>query len=281
MDEEHSHSIFINEENTRLVGILSIIILASWGVYLFVIITAIYYKDWSTLITTAVGCALLFVPFLLLGHQKLRASSLLVVLFEIFTITIIATLGQGIRDLAIVAFPIIIIFAGLVLDRELFRLCVGLLLVAVCWLVFGEEFGWFVTKPLMGEMTNWFYLFGVTFILLLATLAVDLLASNIRRNMERAKSEIAQREHAEEEIRKLNAILEQRVADRTKELKNAQEQLVRNAKLAVLGQMAGSVGHELRNPLGVINASIYYLKLVQPEANEKIKDHFNMIEQEV
>jgi signal transduction histidine kinase len=41
------------------------------------------------------------------------------------------------------------------------------------------------------------------------------------------------------------------------------------------------VGHELRNPLGVISTSIYYLKLVQPEADEKIKQHHAMIEQEV
>ena len=45
--------------------------------------------------------------------------------------------------------------------------------------------------------------------------------------------------------------------------------------------LAGSVGHELRNPLGVINTSIYYLKLAQTDANAKIKQHHDMIEKEV
>ncbi len=89
------------------------------------------------------------------------------------------------------------------------------------------------------------------------------------------------RKQVEEQIRQLNTSLEQRVEERTRELRQAQEQLVRKEKLATLGQLAGGVGHELRNPLGVINTSIYYLKLVQPEASEKIKEHHAMIEQEV
>jgi signal transduction histidine kinase len=56
---------------------------------------------------------------------------------------------------------------------------------------------------------------------------------------------------------------------------------VRQEKLAVLGQMAGSVGHELRNPLGVINTTVYYLKMVQPDVNEKIKEKHAIIEEEV
>ena len=75
--------------------------------------------------------------------------------------------------------------------------------------------------------------------------------------------------------------MEQRVEERTRELRDAQEQLVRQEKLATLGQLAGGVGHELRNPLGVINSAVYYLKLVQPDADEKIKKYHLIIEQEV
>ena len=86
---------------------------------------------------------------------------------------------------------------------------------------------------------------------------------------------------AEESIKKLNAELEQRVEKRTRELGDAQQKLLRQEKLAVLGQMAGSVGHELRNPLGVISNSVYYLKQVQPDANENTKKYLDIIEQQV
>jgi C4-dicarboxylate-specific signal transduction histidine kinase len=115
-------------------------------------------------------------------------------------------------------------------------------------------------------------------LLLVAALAVDLLATNVRKNMARVRTEVALRKNVEKEILRLNADLEQRVEKRTQELQEAQEKLLRQEKLALLGQMAGSVGHELRNPLGVINSSIYYLKLVLPEANEKIKKHLDIIE---
>jgi signal transduction histidine kinase len=84
-----------------------------------------------------------------------------------------------------------------------------------------------------------------------------------------------------QKLKEYSEHLEAMVDERTRELRESQEQIVRNEKLAVLGQLAGGVGHELRNPLGVINTSVYYLKLAQPEAGKKIKQHLSMIEHEV
>ncbi len=94
-------------------------------------------------------------------------------------------------------------------------------------------------------------------------------------------SDITERKRAEEKLRNYNTRLEADVAERTRALSEAQEKLVRQEKLAVLGQLAGGVGHELRNPLAAINNAVYYLKMVQPEADEKVKQYHGLIEHEV
>jgi len=79
-----------------------------------------------------------------------------------------------------------------------------------------------------------------------------------------------------------NANLEEKVVERTRQLKETLEKLYRAEKLAAIGKLAGAIGHELRNPLGVIKNSAYFLNLkLQPSADDKIKKHLEIIEKEV
>lgn len=67
-------------------------------------------------------------------------------------------------------------------------------------------------------------------------------------------------EAANREIRELNQTLEQRVADRTAELREAQKALVLKERLSALGQLTATVAHELRNPLSVIQNTMFTMK---------------------
>jgi signal transduction histidine kinase len=77
------------------------------------------------------------------------------------------------------------------------------------------------------------------------------------------------------------ARLEQLVSERTTELARAQHELIRREKLAVLGQLASSVGHELRNPLGVMANIVYYLNATLPDAPPKARHHLEMLKRQV
>ena len=65
------------------------------------------------------------------------------------------------------------------------------------------------------------------------------------------------------------------------EYKIIEEKLIRKEKLAAIGTLIGSIGHELRNPLGVINNSVYFLNQKIKEKDEKLSKHLNILQFEV
>lgn len=57
-------------------------------------------------------------------------------------------------------------------------------------------------------------------------------------------------------------------------------QQARSERLATFGQLAGSIGHELRNPLGVMETSLYLLRSRLPE-DERVRKHVGRIGDQV
>ncbi|MFA5221780.1 MAG: PAS domain S-box protein [Methanoregula sp.] len=93
--------------------------------------------------------------------------------------------------------------------------------------------------------------------------------------------DITERKQAEAELKKYSESLEEMVAERTKELREAHEQLVKKEKLAVLGKLAGGVGHELRNPLGAIKNAAYFLNMVLENPEPDVKETLEIMTKEV
>jgi signal transduction histidine kinase len=75
-----------------------------------------------------------------------------------------------------------------------------------------------------------------------------------------------------DEIADLNATLEARVEDRTRELHQAQAQLVHGEKMRSLGQLVAGVAHELNNPIGFVHANLQLLSEYVPKLVIALRD---------
>jgi two-component system, NtrC family, sensor kinase len=89
-------------------------------------------------------------------------------------------------------------------------------------------------------------------------------------------------ESLKETIRSLNKLLDLDLAI----IEDAYQEehairLQRTERLATLGQVAGGVAHELRNPLNVVKTSIFYLLNARNPTAEKSAEHLKRIERQV
>ncbi|MGD2279334.1 MAG: ATP-binding protein [Candidatus Omnitrophota bacterium] len=76
--------------------------------------------------------------------------------------------------------------------------------------------------------------------------------------------------------------LEEKVRERTDELLDISKKLHRSERLAFLGKLAGSVTHELRNPLAVLKNAVYFLdKKFTGKKDEKVLKYIEILKKEI
>ena len=82
--------------------------------------------------------------------------------------------------------------------------------------------------------------------------------------------------------------LERRIEARTNDLQatmnqlqDTQDELVRKEKLATIGQLASSVGHELRNPLGVMANAVYILERTIDTPSPRAQQYLKLLDTQI
>jgi signal transduction histidine kinase len=65
------------------------------------------------------------------------------------------------------------------------------------------------------------------------------------------------------------------------ELEKVRDELVRQTRFSAIGELAASIAHDLRNPLGAVRNSIFYLDRRLPDDHPDWKRHLHIISQEI
>jgi len=80
----------------------------------------------------------------------------------------------------------------------------------------------------------------------------------------------------------LNAALDAKVAERTQQLAEAQSHLVKNEKLAAVGQLTASIAHEINNPIAVIQGNLDLLRaLLDPAQAQQVRTELNLVDAQI
>jgi signal transduction histidine kinase len=93
--------------------------------------------------------------------------------------------------------------------------------------------------------------------------------------------DVTEKDEVEAELRNHREQLEVLVAERTRELNNAQDELLRKERMATLGQLTATVSHELRNPLSVLKTSLYVIREYLDEENKRAQDAMDRVDRNI
>lgn len=155
----------------------------------------------------------------------------------------------------------------------------------VAWCMFLAGIVIFVLKDVellpYNDFTKYTMPIGTAFEGIMLSLALADRINSLRRDKERSQAEalVASQEN-ERIIREQNVMLEEKVAQRTRDLqasnedlKHTQTQLVNAEKMASLGQLTAGIAHEINNPINFITSNIQPLRRNIKEILEVMADY--------
>jgi signal transduction histidine kinase len=232
---------------TEIASTVRWVALTSLFLFLTLIISFLLTGKFMSALVAAFGILPILVSIILLRQDAVTLPSTLMATTIILLITWLATLGQGIHDIGILGFPVILIVAGLILRGRVIMYLAFFIILCMGWLGFGEQYGWYhPTVNIYGGIGDFFI---GSIIVLIAGNAVYRLVRNVYLNLSQAEDEIAMRQLAEKER---EAVIQK--------LKSKNQELDR---------FAVRVSHDLKTPLITVAGFLGFLEKDIKEGNHE------------
>jgi len=227
------------------------------SIFLALTISYLLTDNYVNALATSIGIIPIIISLILIRrNDAVSVPSTILAVTIILLITWLATSSQGIYDIGILGFPVILIVAGLILRGRVIMYLSLLIIICLAWLAFGDI--WNLYEPVGIVKTNPEDFFIGSTIILIAGNAIYRLVRNVYHNLAKAEAEIAMREKAEKER---EAVIQQ--------LKRKNQELDR---------FAVRVSHDLKTPLITLAGFLGYLdKDIKAGDSERAEKDFAQI----
>ena len=183
---------FENPEEAQRARILSRILYIVPITFIFFAWERIRVGDYAEVWVLLASQFVIATAFIWLRLRRLNVAVLSMGLPLLVHATLVATLGEGIHDIVIMAYPGLVLIMSLMLDRRDFLIYCGLVILSLAWVVFGETAGFY--KPTPCPPVMWTDFLVASTILFLSSLAAMLLSEGMKKNLRLARQEIERRE---------------------------------------------------------------------------------------
>jgi len=205
---------------------------------------------------TAIGIIPILISISLLRRDAVSVPSTILAVTIILLITCLASFGQGINDIGVLGFPVILIVAGLILRGRVILNLTLLIIGCMGWLKFGAIWGFYQPADILQSNPEDFFIGSI--IILIAGNSIYRLVKNVYQSLAQAEKEIEMREKAEKER---EAVIQQL------KLKNQE-----------LNRFAITVSHDLKTPLITIAGFLGFLERdVEAGNKERLEKNITQI----
>ncbi len=201
--------------------ILGISAIAAIGIVISLLIERAFAENAVTITIVAVVAIASLIFLGLTFRSALWPGKLFLPLAMVIAVPFIATQAHGLHDSAMPMFPVIIVITTLLIGQRIIPWITGMTLIGTWAVAYSDMAG--LTDSIIAPRTGFDDIVVISFAQIIAAAALNGLMTRLNRTLAQSRQNEQAQIEANQELRALQATLEERITERTTELEEANQ----------------------------------------------------------